>query len=216
MTRRSAADKKIIPTKTCAKCTKTYLLTEFIGDTNEPDEHSAWCNQCRLRMGRQLSEFRRQSVVNQTAQRLSVGEDLLTVLASPLGPTIQRLLDALAGLAESASSSRANNPDVIRTARPQHAPIPRFDPVWADRIQSQTDDQLWELSESLLTFLNRPEDPRSWAGCMTCGNKRISDHASYCQTCGTRILQGAKRCRTTGCPNNSRRRANCPPEIPHP
>ena len=199
-----------LQSKTCRKCVTTQPVTEFAGDTNEPDLRSDWCNNCRTKMGRQLSEFRRQSVVNQTAQRVSIGEDLLTVLASPIGPTVERLLDALSGLAESTSASSANNPDKIRTGRQQHAAIPRFNPVWADRIQSQTDDQLWELSESLLTFLNRPEDPREWAMCDTCGNKRIGQ-STYCQTCGNRILAGAKRCRLEGCPNVGKRRALCPP-----
>jgi hypothetical protein len=203
-----------INSKACSKCTRSQPLSEFMGDTNEPDKRSSWCNGCRIKVGRQLSEFRRLSVVNQTAQRISIGEDLLTVLASPLGPTVERLLDALSGLTESTSSSSGNNPDKIRTGRPQHAPLPRFYSVWADRIQSQTDDQLWELSENLLTFLNRPEDPSTWAICDTCGNKRLGE-SSYCGNCGARILAGARRCRLDGCPNEGKRRALCPDDVPH-
>ena len=197
-----------VKTKVCSKCVLEQPVEEYVPDKNEPDGLHAWCNKCRTRLGKDLSEWRRQSVVNKTAQRTSIGEDLLTILGSPVASTVERLLDALAGLTESTSAGRAATLDGTKT-KTQHAPLPHFNPAWAETVQHQTDDQLWELSETLHSFLNRPTDPRTWSACDTCGNKRIGS-SSYCQTCGTRILEGARRCRLEGCPNQGGRRSNCP------
>jgi hypothetical protein len=155
-----------------------------------------------------LSEFRHHTVTNRVASKTSTAEDLLTVLGSPLGTTVARLLDALAGLAESVSAGKGKTLEAVK-GKPQHAPMPRFEPVWADNVQNRVDNQLWELSENVVAFLNRPTDPKTWAACDTCGHRRLGE-STYCQTCGTRILAGAKRCRADGCPNSGYRRSACP------
>lgn len=200
-------------TKVCSNCTTEQPVEEFTPDRNEPDGRHSWCHKCRIDLGRALSEFRRQQVVHQVAQKTSIGEDLLAVIESPIGSTVERLLDSLATLAEATSAARGKTLEATR-GKPQHAPLPRFDPAWAEQIQSQTDDRLWELTEELTSFLNRPTDPKTWAACDTCGNKRLGD-SSYCRTCGSRILEGARRCRTDGCPNRGNRRSECPRNVIH-
>jgi hypothetical protein len=201
-------------TKLCAKCGEPRAVEDFVPDRNEPDGRHAWCSKCRIALGKALSDFRRQTVIGKTAQKTSIAEDLLTVYRSSIGPTVERLLDSLAGLVESSAAAKSKNPDAVR-GRNHHAPMPQFESSWADTIVSHADDQLWELSESVHSFLNRPEDPTSWSACDTCGNRRIGQ-ATYCHTCGTRILAGARRCRITGCPNNNKRRALCPRLLPTP
>lgn len=200
-------------TKQCAKCGVLQPVGEFVPDRNEPDGRHSWCSKCRIKLGRELSAWRSHAVVGKTAQKTSVGEDLLTVLASPVGDTVEGLLDGLAGLVESASANRSKNPDSVRT-KTQDAPLPRFEPAWADYVQGQVDDQLWQLSETVWSFLNRPTDPKTWAACEACGNRRIGD-STYCRTCGARILAGARRCRLVGCPNEGRARRGCPDDVPH-
>lgn len=201
-------------TKQCGKCGVPQPVDEFVPDRNEPDGRNSWCSKCRIKLGRELSAWRTQAVVGKLVPKTSIGEDLLSVLASPVGGTLEGLLDGLAGLVESTSAARSKNPDSLRT-RLQHAPLPRFEPAWAEHVQGQVDDQLWQLSESVLSFLNRPTDPKTWAACDACGNRRIGE-STYCQSCGNRILAGARRCRLVACPNEGRARRGCPKSVPHP
>lgn len=160
-----------------------------------------------------LADYRRLTVVGKVATRTSVAEDLLVVLDSHVGPTVERLLDTLATLTEATSAAQPTTLESTR-GRPQDAPIPRFTPAWADMVQRQADDRLWEMAEELTSFLNRPTDPKTWSACDTCGNKRLGD-SSYCRDCGARILAGARRCRKVGCPNEGRRRSRCPKDVAH-
>lgn len=160
-----------------------------------------------------LAEFRRQGTINRVAKKTSVAEDLLTVLDSPISNTVDRLLDALAGLVASTSAARSATLESTR-GKPQHAPLPQYVSAWAEQIQDQADDRLWELTEELGSFLNRPTDPKQWAACDHCGNRRLGE-SSYCGNCGERILEGARRCRLEGCPNRGRRRAGCPTDLTH-
>jgi len=155
-----------------------------------------------------LSEYRRQAVSNRVASKTSAAEDLLAVLESRLGATVERLLDALAGLTVSSSADKGANLEAVK-AKPQHAPTPRIQPAWAGIVEGEIDNALWDLSENVLSFLNRPTDPKQWAACDTCGNRRLGE-STYCHTCGSRILAGSRRCRTSGCPNTGNRRSLCP------
>lgn len=159
-----------------------------------------------------LADYRRQATVNRVAKRISPAEDLLAVLDAPIGPVVERLLDSLAGLTHATAAGHSNTLQEAKS-RPQHAPMPKFQSAWAEHVQSQVNNQLWELSETIESFLNRPSDPKTWAACDTCGNRRIGD-STYCRTCGSRILAGAKRCRITGCPNEGKRRSECPRMLP--
>lgn len=161
-----------------------------------------------------LTKHRRQAIHNRVATKTSIAEDLLTILDhQPIGNTVDRFLDALAALIETTSAGQAKTLEAVR-GKPQHAPTPSFRSAWADRVEGHVDNRLWEITQELTAFLNRPVDPKTQSLCDICGNKRLGD-SSYCHNCGTRILEGARRCRVGECPNEGRRRADCPTNIIH-
>jgi rRNA maturation endonuclease Nob1 len=163
---------------------------------------------------RRLAEFRRHTVVNRVAEKTSPAEDMLTLSESTIWKSVDQLLDALATLAISAEATKAKRLRAVRSQNAETA-LPSFNASWADTVLHQVDNRLWELTEEINAFLNRPDDPKNWGDvCDTCGRKRTGE-AIYCQHCGSRILAGARRCRLTGCPNEGHRRANCPKDIPH-
>ncbi len=110
-----------------------------------------------------------------------IGEQLMTVLDSPLRSTVETLLAELAALALLAD---ANKGQALRESRSAEIPIPSFRPVWAEKKLEQAAYFLWEYAETVASFNNRPYDPDHKHGvCLSCGFKSAKTDLC-CRHCG--------------------------------
>jgi hypothetical protein len=171
---------------------------------------------------KQLTKHREVTLLNKVVQRVPVAEDLLVVLDSKIGRTVEHLLGELAALVVTATAGKGQKPfdPELKDLDPNKvnsdpAGIPSFKPVWAENRLTQLDRRLWEEGESIAAWLHKPSDPDLKEGCHSCGrNKGLED--LYCRFCGTPTLRAYRRCWFSKCGNYGRRRMDCPASLTHP
>lgn len=141
----------------------------------------------------QQRETRAKFELGKKASTVSIAEQLLILLRSPLKKTITSLFDQLAALTEMADGNQA-----ARTDQPQVSMgekevwIPSFTPGWADRRLDQADQFLFREAEALQAWLNRPGDPSRQDLCPKCSNPAVTGDY-FCRHCGTRISEADEK-----------------------
>lgn len=132
-----------------------------------------------------LAKQRRRLVVGRLATRISVGEELLTILDErrAIGETVEELISSLSTLVDLTSANQSPSPDPTRNPNKGDR-IPGFQPAWAANKLAQIDRQLYELAGSIDGWCNRPSNPERPDTCHQCGRRRSRDDL-YCRQCGT-------------------------------
>lgn len=140
----------------------------------------------------ELTKARRRLVANRLATVVSVGEDLLTVLDSPLRSTIEDLLSSLATLSASTDPHRSTDWASRRVPGYQSS-VPSSDPAWAAHKIDQVDRQLYELAGMVDGWCHRPHDPQARKGlCVACSGK-LGREDRHCRHCGEPTLRNYRR-----------------------
>lgn len=140
----------------------------------------------------QLTKTRRRLVANRLATVVSVGEDLLSVLDSPLRSTVEDLLSALATLTSMTDSSSATDWRARRSPN-YNSVLPSPNPAWAKKMIDQIDRHLYELSGMVDGWCHRPYDPHARRGlCVICSGK-LGREDRYCRHCGEPTPKNRKR-----------------------
>lgn len=140
----------------------------------------------------QLTKTRRRLVANRLATVVSVAEDLLSVLDSPLRSTVEDLLSALAALTSMTDPSGSTDWRSRRSPN-YDSVIPSPDPAWAKKKVDQIDRQLYELVGMVDGWCHRPYDPHSRRGlCVSCSGK-LGREDRHCRHCGEPTLRNFRR-----------------------
>lgn len=142
---------------------------------------------------KRLTDPRQMDVVDPDSRHIrrltgrSIAEDLLLLLKSPVGRTLDQFLFELANLELLADANQSVDPS--RERKNAEVPMPSFRSVWAARKRDQIDARLWAEAEALATFTARPYDPHLRGDlCPTCGHPPSREDLC-CRHCGRQLKQ---------------------------
>lgn len=138
-----------------------------------------------------ITRSRRRLVSSRVVSTVSVGEDLIAVLDSEIGATMQDLLSSLAALVSMTSPAQSPTGDGRSPNVGDH--IPSFHPAWASRHLDQVGRQLDELAGAVEGWCHRPYDPHARKGtCIRCSG-HLGREDQHCRTCGEPTLRHYRR-----------------------
>ena len=160
-----------------------------------------------------LAKPRRRLVMNRVATRVSVGEELLTILDEPkaIGETVEELISSIATIVDLTSANQSPTLDPTRNPNKGDR-VPHFGPAWAANKLEQLNRQLYEIAGGVNAWCNSPHDPTRPDCCDKCGRNRGRDDL-YCRQCGTPTLHAYRRCWVRACTNLGKQRMKCPDRV---
>lgn len=164
---------------------------------------------------RRILRHRETALINRIVSRTPIAADLLVVLDSPIGRTIEHFLSEIAALTLSCAATPSARIEQLRHTKNDVTTIPSFKPAWATKRLNQLDRRLWEEAESVAGWLHHPNDPGIKTGCQSCGRSKGFEDL-FCRWCGTPTSAAYVRCWHSKCANYGRRRMDCPPTTKHP